>query len=149
MGHFHLEGFIKPCIWTSVITHKQKHFIPTKNNLLGPYHRRKRKDSGYAANQLEDCRWRKTFQCVTHNNSVVEISPTRNWDHLEPSTFGATSRNHAVIELTYSPQHLWDQNCGRAPGRHNPRISTQTSCNHLRRFTLCVRRPYRGPTLNR
>ena len=53
-------------------------------------------DSEYAVKQLEGIRWRQSFQCVTHNNSVVETSHTRDWDHLEPSTQWATSRNHTL-----------------------------------------------------
>ena len=54
----------------------QKRLIPTTNNLLGPRHRRQRKDSWYTLNQPEDCH-----------------------------TFRATnSRNQTVKELAYSPQ---------------------------------------------
>ena len=87
-----------------------------------------------------------------HNNSVVE---TRNWDNLEPSTQWATSRNHPVKELAYSPQtsvgsvETIHKNCFRKPGRHNARISTQTMRNHLGRLTLRARRPCRGHIMNR
>ena len=43
-----------------------KHFIPTKNNLPGPQHRRKRNGNGYAANRLEDCRWHQTIHRLWH-----------------------------------------------------------------------------------
>ena len=151
-------GLIKPRIWTSVITcywTLQKHFIPTMNNLLGPHHRRQWKDSRFGANQLEDCRWSQTFQCATQNSSVVATSSTRNWNHLEPSMKWVTSRNHIVKELAYSPQtsmgavEIIHKNCCRKLGHHIARISTRTARNHLRRLTLCARRPYWGPILNR
>ena len=51
-------------------------------------------------------------------------------------------------------KHPWDQwnpstrTVAETPGCHNSRISTETMRNHLRRFALRVRRPYRGPVLN-
>ena len=69
-----------------------------------------------------------------------------NWNHprygLPP---GTTPSKDWHIRL----KHLWDQwrlstrTVAETPGRHNARIPTQTIHNHLRRFTLRARRPYR------
>ena len=104
--HFHLWGWIKPRIWTSVITCKLV-ITETKNTCQGfassRYHRRQRKCNGYAANQLEGGRWGHTFQCATHNNSVAETSPTleeigTSWNHPR---CGRHRGKHTVTGLSY------------------------------------------------
>ena len=37
------------------------------------------------------CKLDIVFQCATHNNSVVETSPTRDWDHLVRKRWRATA----------------------------------------------------------
>ena len=107
--HFHLWGWIKPRIRTSVITCKLV-ITETKNTCQGfassRYHRRQRKCNGYAADQLEGGRWGQTFQCATHNNSVAETSPTleeigTSWNHPR---CGRHRGKHTATGLSYSPQ---------------------------------------------
>ena len=106
-------------------------------------------------NQREDCRWRETFQYATQQQlcawdiAYKRLGPSQ-WNHprnvLHP---GTTPSKDCHIRL----KHLWDQwtpstrTVTETPRRHNVRISTQTMRNHIRRFTLRVRRPYRGPIL--
>ena len=55
----------------------------------------------------------------------------------------ATSRNHAIKWLTYSPQtplgsvETIHKNCCRRPGHHNAQIFTQTMCNHQMQSIQC------------
>ena len=85
------------------------------------------------------CKLDIVFQCATHNNSVVETSPTRDWDHLEPSTWWVISGTTPSEDWRIGLQ-LWDQwrasrrTVTETPGRHNARLSPQTMCNHLRRL---------------
>ena len=67
-----------------------------------------------------------------HYNSVVETSPTTDWDHLEPSTLWANSRKHTVTGLAYSPQTSmrsvetihknpsWNTITSQRPNMHRP-----------------------------
>ena len=80
MGHFHLWGLIKPRIWTYVITcklviaetlHSNKEWLarasPSSTVKVQP---------AWGLQRALD-----VSMCHTHNNSVVETSPERDWDH--------------------------------------------------------------------
>ena len=107
MGHFHLQGFIKPRIGASVIIwdmgiadtfHSNQEYLPRASLSLTE------STMGMLQTWLRTCRWHQTFQCATHNKSVVETSPTKYLGYMEPSTCWATSRNHVIKGLAYSPQ---------------------------------------------
>ena len=128
MGHFHLWGLIKALIWTYMITCKLD-FTKTRHSnnndlLVGPQHRWQRKDDGYVTNQLEDCKWRLTFHCANTQQCC-------GWD-IAYKRLGPPGTIHIMGYL-------------QEPRRQR----TQNMHNHIRRFTLRARRPYRGPILNR
>ena len=89
---------------------------------------------------------------VSHKNTfLVETSPTRDWDPrnhprsaLPPGT--TPSKDCHIHLKQWRPS---TRTVAETPRRHHAQITTQTMRNNLRRFTLRVRRPYRGPILNR
>ena len=93
----------------------------------------------------------------THWKLITENGWTTLWFRHRLQEFG-TAWNHPrsrrapgttpVTRLVYSPQTQWRPST-RTIAETPWRISTQTMRYRLRRFTLCARRQYRSPILNR